>query len=375
LFNLIISLPYLLTGIFISVFGQYIYWLVFEKTGSSTYVSLYVSFGYLFLSGFIIVFNRLLVHVSKKNILILFNIISIFFLYFIQDFKSSLITLFVCYIFFISHRYIEQSCRFSYAKNIITNTEKYKQINSLLEFNRQSITLFSGVFFILLGSFIDTNSIVAIGFIFLSTSLICNFFLKKDFAVEENKIESQKSKEKVPLKDIWLTFLLSIPYITNVSITVTLPSYFNLLTDNPTYYLASLVPYGIGAIIGSFFHFKGISKVIASFMICSGFFVLSVVYPSILNGYILLFFLALSNSAVRVYRNVIIMSDFNKVDAYNLFNNVESICILSIFLFSILLGIFIDSYNIYACLLFLGLYYLIWGCIIFLFKNSFKKSI
>lgn len=148
MFNILISLPYLLTGIFISVFVEYTNWFVLEKTNLSILVSVYVAFGYLFLSLFIIFLNKRIVIFSKKNVLVLFNIIAIFFILIIHYSDASLTLLFLCYIFFIIYRYIEQSCRFSYYKNILKDSNKYNFANSLLEFNRQSITLVAGILFI-----------------------------------------------------------------------------------------------------------------------------------------------------------------------------------------------------------------------------------
>lgn len=330
MFNILISLPYLFTGIFISIFIEYSNWFVLKQTGSSVNVSIYIAFGYLLLSLFIIFFQKVTIFFPKKNLLVLFNILALLFLAVISS-STNLIILFICYIFFIIYRYIEQSCRFAYYKNMLKDNNKYSFASFLLEFNRQSITLIAGIIFIFLGYIVNLHLIGVLGFCLLIISLIMNISLEKDLKPTEVEVTQYKDVFGHSYKEILPIFILSIPYVMNISITVSLPAYFSEIGSGQLYYLVSLVPYGIGAILGSFFYFKKFHNIIISLVICFVMFVIACIYPNISNAYILQLLMAFTNSATRIYRNTSIMKNYSKLLAQTIFNKTEFLCIICIF--------------------------------------------
>lgn len=305
----------------------------------------------------------------------MFNIIAIFFILIIHYSDASLTLLFLCYIFFIIYRYIEQSCRFSYYKNILKDSNKYNFANSLLEFNRQSITLVAGILFIFFGAQFNLYLIGVLGGGILCISLIMNLGLRKDISVNKENHTNVDDTSQHTYKEIFLTFLLSIPYIINVTIVVSLPAYFNNLDNGQLYYLASLLPYGVGAIFGSFIYIKRVSSITYLLILCFMFLVVSCLYPNVTNAYILQFLMALTNSSIRVYRNISIMNNYSKLSAQNIFNKVELICIVSIVSISILWGVIIDSISVYICWSIISLIYLCTACITFISRKNFKNLI
>lgn len=242
-----------------------------------------------------------------------------------------------------------------------------------MEFNRQSITLLSGIIFLVFGYFIDIKFINISGFILISISLVANIFFKKDSVLIEK--ETLKENFIFQKKHMALFILLSCPYIINLSIAVTLPSYFNQISDNQLYYLVSLIPYGIGAITGSLLYSKNISKIIFLFIICFLSFCVAIIKPSIISGYLVLFILALVNSSTRVYRNITIMNTYSQEDSHMVFNKIESLCIVIILITSLMSGLITDAINISVSWSVIAIIYILSGATIFSLRNNFKDII
>ncbi|WP_230579676.1 hypothetical protein [Xenorhabdus bovienii] len=264
----------------------------------------------------------------------------------------------------------DQVIRATYIKRVVSSEELYKA-NKNLELIRQGITFLSGgiAFFILEDKSISNVCIVSI-FCF-SISLFINIYVKKDNADKFDRVIDNNSGIKNTYKIGYGFFngevkrhvvLLSIfPYICVVSLNSIYPALFNVINAQIQYYALLVVPYGVGAIMGSLIGSKRSSLSLKNNYIIFGTIsiiglFLPVFFNHLYSVYLCLFLISLSHSRIRVIRNTIIMNEAGNQILGRLLSFNEMIFITLSVGLSILLGVLSD---------FLG-FWVAWFMVIFL---------
>jgi hypothetical protein len=152
-----------------------------------------------------------------------------------------------------------------------------------------------------------------------------------------------------------------LPYIIVVSMCTTYPAYFSNLSDDFVIYIFSFVPYGLGAMLSSYLSKE--TNFIKSFILYGAAFsaslIVTSIYPSIFAGYVTIFIIAYSHSAIRIQRNNFIMQ---KIEAEKISRSLgffEMLFVLGVIVFSLILGVIIEYMGVYMSWLFSGLLMLV----------------
>lgn len=241
-------------------------------------------------------------------------------------------------------RLIDQITRTSILHQFL-NKNEYLSASKYLELTRQGITFFSGG----VSVFLITKSNIYQAFIFCSLcqliSIILLYYMKSNVISQNKSQDEKKDLPKLSFKSYLkeyeyaeFMFLTSIPYSIVLALNSIYPKSFLRISDNPQFYAALVIPYGLGAIIGSLISNKMVSigwkKSILSLQ---GFFCLCLfVYPyinSIEYIYIVIFLLSFTHSSIRIVRNNKLMIDTKKGFIGKISGYYE--------LFSLMLSIFI----------------------------------
>ncbi|WP_258086731.1 hypothetical protein [Xenorhabdus bovienii] len=367
----------LTSGISMAVFFTAISWFVEGSFHSTTLVSVVLSSGYILTFfilpkiGFFIDSNSAKKALNNIYILGLLNSVVFLFLTNINLNEIVLIaTVIILTSIFTFIRSSDQVIRATYIKRVVSSEELYKA-NKNLELIRQGITFLSGgmAFFILEDKSISNVCIVSI-FCF-SISLFINIYVKKDNADKFDRVIDNNSGIKNTYKIGYGFFngevkrhvvLLSIfPYICVVSLNSIYPALFNVINAQIQYYALLVVPYGVGAIMGSLIGSKRSSLSLKNNYIIFGTIsiiglFLPVFFNHLYSVYLCLFLIALSHSRIRVIRNTIIMNEAGNQILGRLLSFNEMIFITLSVGLSILLGVLSD---------FLG-FWVAWFMVIFL---------
>ncbi|MDC9613241.1 hypothetical protein PSI19_04935 [Xenorhabdus khoisanae] len=358
-----ILLSALTSGVSMAVFFTAISWFIEDRFNSTILVSIVLSSGYV-LAFFVLpkIGSFIDVNSSKKAlnaayILGLFN--SIVFLLLMSTISNEIVSVIIILILtsiFTLIRSSDQIIRSTYVKRMCSEKDIYRA-NKNLELIRQGITFLSGgvAFFILQDESI--NNVCIINIACFSISLLINFYVKKDNHYKKTQNINDKNDIKNAYrigfeffngkKKRYVTLLSIFPYICVVSLNSIYPALFTAINSQIKYYALLVVPYGIGAIIGSLISFNNaLISLKDNYIIFGSFFIVGLLLPIFFNHYyavyLCLFIIALSHSRIRVIRNTFIMNESDSKNLGKTLSFNEIIFIVSSVFLTMLLGLLSD---------------------------------
>lgn len=302
-------------------------WFLLEKTGSALDVGFIQIIPCVLIIVALPLFGFLLNRFATKKVYFCFLVINIvimtvlYFLFEIFNINITLIFITFCYVALIKG--IEQVGRVTLAQKMI-NKDQYGDLNRKLEFIRQTVTLFSGILFALVGKLALCNILL----LCIGLSLISIIFLllvmhqmpaeSKEKAVQ---IESKASIKTVNPLNQWSQvvyfFLLSLPFAIIVVQNALYPSHIQQFLMLPKiYYALMVIPYSIGAFGAVYLmkFFVDTSHEVFFRMAFLGYFlaiILVILIPHWIVFYFALLLFSLSHGFIRIKRLTLMMQTYD----------------------------------------------------------------
>lgn len=315
------------SGVAISVFITAISWYVENIFDSSMYLSYVLVSGYIFSFFALPYISRLSDKYRSRLVLIgiytLGTLVCLFLITY-RDIKSlpvfyHLTLLVLATAILTMVKTADQVVRSIYVKRKFRDGVIHKA-NKGLEVVRQGITVFSGGFAYI---FIRDDSLVYVcsfGLICFIASIMISFWIENEKPVpppqHRNKLEHAYTSGFQCGDNNKIITLTIAPYVLVVSLNVLYPPLFNSFNALSSDFGIMVIPYGLGAIVGSLTSPQSIEDFKKHYICFSSLIVLSMLLPYLNAGiyslYVMLFILALSHSYIRVMRNTLIMNYTSK---------------------------------------------------------------
>ncbi|MCM0148764.1 hypothetical protein KCN56_09345 [Photobacterium galatheae] len=233
--------------------------------------------------------------------------------------------------------------------------DKYLEASKYLEIVRQGITFCSGGLAILL---INRDNIYAAS-LFCALCLAVSYFLSHQFNTQLSTKEEVSQRSTIARflehfsssQSFLLMIITLIPYSMVLTLNAVYPKTFIDITDNPQYYSALVIPYGIGAIIGGMFASRvahvSLIRVSMLFMMLFSIALLGFSFVNnVTNAYILIFTFALCHSLIRVKRSHYLMLEVEKGMIGVVSGYYEMIALIFSILLSLASTAMVDAYGL-----------------------------
>ncbi len=408
-FIIALSLSTLCSGTGIAAFFTFAYWYIVIIGGSSIYASIANISTDIVILLLLPIIGKLTDSVSKKVILSTLYIIGLFlsligfcvFYLFGNTAPNTLLPTLLVIIFinfFTIIRTFDQIARTAYFK-VQADNNMYQSGNRILEGIRQGVTFISGGVTILV---MGIGAHISIIFSLLSVMFILGALIQ--IFLPYDKIDSsiqlmhttdshnqsmmhrftQKFLSGFPVLlntldpfSCFLIILSILPYILVVSLNVTYPMYFHNISDNPTYYAALTIPYGLGALLAAFTQKNEARSFYSMFCLYSILFILFLligfIYANIFVSYLVLFMLAYCHSSIRIHRNTYMMNIINAREIGSVLGVFEIIFTIGVVFFSLALGYFTDLLSAGAAWMIVAVIYTAF-LIVLAFTKQIKRS-
>ncbi|MDO6708360.1 MFS transporter [Photobacterium sp. 1_MG-2023] len=220
-------------------------------------------------------------------------------------------------------RMLDQSTRTSII-HLNLSKDHYLEASKYLELVRQGITFCSGGIAILI---INKDNIYGAClfcvFCLIASALVSYKFDKKNITHDKDNRHDKHGTIRIFInhasqnKNFLLMIVTLIPYSMVLALNSIYPKAFINITDSPQFYSALVIPYGIGAIVGSTLAPKTVNiDWIKVSIIMMGIFSISLLCfsftTSIVSIYFFIFTFAFCHSLIRVNRNHQLMLDVDK---------------------------------------------------------------
>nr|AAO49467.1 Qsc4 [Serratia proteamaculans] len=240
----------------------------------------------------------------------------------------------------------DQVIRSTYMKKVLPEHKLY-HANRLLEMVRQGITFLSGGIAFLILQDKSIQNVCLIALICFSLSLVINRYIPRDIINEVDASRTPEPKKLTMYHKGYVFFLgdkkriielLSLfPYICVVFLNALYPALFTRIGAPVSAYAILVVPYGLGAIVGSMLNTQSWMPTLKSvYVIFGSGFIIGLLLPLFFKNlpavYICLFMIAFCHSHIRVRRNTLIMTQAESKELARIlaFNEVLFICLSTV---------------------------------------------
>ncbi|WP_261429317.1 hypothetical protein [Serratia quinivorans] len=336
-----------------AVFFTAIAWFIESTFNSSLLVSVVLSSGYIITFFALPYIGHLTDKTTCKKMLNIIYVAGAFnalvFLIINPVTRDSLLSFIVILLstaVFTLIRASDQVIRSTYMKKVLPEHKLY-HANRLLEMVRQGITFLSGGIAFLILQDKSIQNVCLITLFCFSLSLVINRYIPRDIINEVDESTTPKPKKLTMYHNGYVFFLgdkkriielLSLfPYICVVFLNALYPALFTRIGAPVSAYAILVVPYGLGAIIGSMLNTQSWVPTLKSVYIIfgSGFIIgllLPLLFKSLPAVYICLFVIAFCHSHIRVRRNTLIMTQAESKELARIlaFNEVLFICLSTV---------------------------------------------
>ncbi|CAI1494588.1 H+ Antiporter protein [Serratia quinivorans] len=341
------------SGVSMAVFFTAIAWFIESTFNSSLLVSVVLSSGYIITFFALPYIGHLTDKTTCKKMLNIIYVAGAFnalvFLIINPVTRDSLLSFIVILLstaVFTLIRASDQVIRSTYMKKVLPEHKLY-HANRLLEMVRQGITFLSGGIAFLILQDKSIQNVCLITLFCFSLSLVINRYIPRDIINEVDESTTPKPKKLTMYHNGYVFFLgdkkriielLSLfPYICVVFLNALYPALFTRIGAPVSAYAILVVPYGLGAIIGSMLNTQSWVPTLKSVYIIfgSGFIIgllLPLLFKSLPAVYICLFVIAFCHSHIRVRRNTLIMTQAESKELARIlaFNEVLFICLSTV---------------------------------------------
>lgn len=341
------------SGVSMAVFFTAIAWFIESTFNSSLLVSVVLSSGYIITFFALPYIGHLTDKTTCKKMLNIIYVAGAFnalvFLIINPVTRDSLLSFIVILLstaVFTLIRASDQVIRSTYMKKVLPEHKLY-HANRLLEMVRQGITFLSGGIAFLILQDKSIQNVCLITLFCFSLSLVINRYIPRDIINEVDESTTPKPKKLTIYHNGYVFFLgdkkriielLSLfPYICVVFLNALYPALFTRIGAPVSAYAILVVPYGLGAIIGSMLNTQSWVPTLKSVYIIfgSGFIIgllLPLLFKSLPAVYICLFVIAFCHSHIRVRRNTLIMTQAESKELARIlaFNEVLFICLSTV---------------------------------------------
>ncbi|CAI0713337.1 MFS transporter [Serratia proteamaculans] len=341
------------SGVSMAVFFTAIAWFIESTFNSSLLVSVVLSSGYIITFFALPYIGHLTDKTTCKKMLNIIYVAGAFnALVFLivnpatHDSLLSFIVILLSTAVFTLIRASDQVIRSTYMKKVLPEHKLY-HANRLLEMVRQGITFLSGGIAFLILQDKSIQNVCLIALICFSLSLVINRYIPRDIINEVDASTTPEPKKMTMYHKGYVFFLgdkkriielLSLfPYICVVFLNALYPALFTRIGAPVSAYAILVVPYGLGAIVGSMLNTQSWMPTLKSvYVIFGSGFIIGLLLPLFFKNlpavYICLFMIAFCHSHIRVRRNTLIMTQAESKELARIlaFNEVLFICLSTV---------------------------------------------
>ncbi|NWA72608.1 hypothetical protein HX775_11850 [Serratia proteamaculans] len=341
------------SGVSMAVFFTAIAWFIESTFNSSLLVSVVLSSGYIITFFALPYIGHLTDKTTCKKMLNIIYVAGAFnALVFLiinpatHDSLLSFIVILLSTAVFTLIRASDQVIRSTYMKKVLPEHKLY-HANRLLEMVRQGITFLSGGIAFLILQDKSIQNVCLIALICFSLSLVINRYIPRDIINEVDASRTPEPKKLTMYHKGYVFFLgdkkriielLSLfPYICVVFLNALYPALFTRIGAPVSAYAILVVPYGLGAIVGSMLNTQSWVPTLKSvYVIFGSGFIIGLLLPLLFKNlpavYICLFMIAFCHSHIRVRRNTLIMTQAESKELARIlaFNEVLFICLSTV---------------------------------------------